>query len=166
MFPLDVRLAPVNRLDCEREFQKAYNWENLNEDQRFIVRGGCWNTWVMGWNAAQNLKSVDPIANVLETSQIAPVERSQHYVLGKCTEELGEAATVINKPHKQHPEPLHCEIADLIISGIDLVYVELYEKLRKQIGDNVDKALVADKARELIVNAMISKNEKWKKQVI
>ncbi|QAX98588.1 hypothetical protein AsFcp4_166 [Aeromonas phage AsFcp_4] len=166
MFPLDVRLAPKNRMECEREFQKAYNWENLNEDQQFIVRGSCWNTWVMGWNAAHSINSIDPIANVLETSQIAPVERSQHYVLGKCTEELGEAATVINKPHKQHPEPLHCEIADLIISGIDLVYVELYEKMAKEMGGKPDKSLIADKARELIVTAMISKNEKWKKQVI
>lgn len=44
-------------------------------------------------------------------------------ILGKSTEELGEAAKVINKPHEEHPEPLYAEVCDLIIVATDLAYM-------------------------------------------
>lgn len=75
---------------------------------------------------------IKDIAEVREMIIYAFAEHGYHpqphmlqAILGKCTEELGEAAKVINKPHEEHPEPLFAEVCDLIIVASDLAYMHL-----------------------------------------
>lgn len=152
----------IDGIECEREFQKAYNWQNLNDDQRFLVKGSCWTTWVMSWNAARQAQHHSVTAafcDVLKNSLIAK-PRTVHEVLGKCTEELGEMSTVINKPNKQHPEPLYAEFADLIIAGLDVVYMHLVQQKGYPADEHTARAVI-----NLVSESIVEKNKKWAKQI-
>lgn len=74
-------------------------------------------------------------------------------ILGKCTEELGEAATVINKPHKEHPEPLYAEVCDLIIVATDLAYMHF------QIANG--QALTPEEFSDIMQEKLKEKSDKW-----
>ncbi|BES53252.1 hypothetical protein [Aeromonas phage phiWae14] len=153
----------VDRMECELAFQKAYDWHNLTDDQQFMVRGACWTTWVMGWNAARQVPKhslTTAFCDVLRNSLIAK-ERTVHEVLGKCTEELGEMSTVINKPKKQHPEPLHAEFADLIIAGLDVVYMHLVQQKGMPANETTARTVI-----NLVSQSIVEKNEKWHKQIV
>lgn len=82
--------------------------------------------------------------------------RTQHKVLGKCTEELGEIATIINKPRKIHAEAIEFEVADLIVAATDLVYVHYKKK-------GVD--LTIDQINTMLTDAVAKKNGKWAGQL-
>lgn len=96
---------------------------------------------------------------ILDISIIAP-KRSKYKVLGKVTEEIGEMATIINKPNKSHSEPLEREIADAIIAATDLMYVTLAKKMV-----TFSPAEVAAEAERLLVESVKVKNDKWAVQV-
>lgn len=100
------------------------------------------------------------VLDIVRVSSIAPRGRSQHYVLGKCTEELGEIATVVNKPDVEHPEPLEGEVADLIISAVDLLYVHYRDK-HPELSDNELKIMVYNN----INNVYYKKLSKWKDNI-
>jgi hypothetical protein len=67
------------------------------------------------------------IKDILRVSAEAP-RRTKAEVLCKLTEELGEVATMINKPTKEFDEPLAGEIADCLNALVDLLYIDLAEK--------------------------------------
>lgn len=67
------------------------------------------------------------IKDILRVSAEAP-RRTKQEVLCKLIEEVGEIATMINKPTKEFDEPLAGEIADCINALVDLLYIDLAEK--------------------------------------
>ena len=90
-----------------------------------------------------NVSTGNIITDTLIVSAKVP-DRTQHYVLGKCTEELGEIASIINKPDKVHSEPLEGEVSDIIISAIDLLYV-YYKDLNPDLSSPQLQLLVTNK---------------------
>lgn len=74
-------------------------------------------------------------------------------ILCKCTEELGEVATVVNKPHKEHPEPLYAEVCDLIIAATDLAYMHLQLSTGQPLTTEEFSDIMQEKLKE--------KSEKW-----
>lgn len=106
-----------------------------------------------------DFSSGNVVIDTLNVSGIAPY-RTAHYVLGKCIEELGESATIINKPEKDHPEPLEGEVADIIISSVDLLYVHYRDK-HPELTSNELKMLVIQKFNSVY----FEKIKKWKNNI-
>lgn len=93
------------------------------------------------------------ISKLVHTSLFAN-PRTPDYVFRKLVEESGEIAKALNQPERCY-EPVKVEIADLVISALDLLLVhEIQEDPTLSVGD------VLHDFQE-IVNAKISK---WAKQ--
>lgn len=104
---------------------------------------------------------IDVIKHILDLSKIKTKKsRRVEKVLNKCTEELGEMATVINKPHKNHPEALEFEVADLMLASVDLLYVYYRKRFKKFTEDEL-----AEKIELMIKNAVVEKSKKWNNQL-
>ncbi|AUG88368.1 MazG-like pyrophosphatase [Vibrio phage Vp_R1] len=62
------------------------------------------------------------INKVLKMSDKLGNPRTPFEILSKATEELGEVATILNKPNKEHDEPLYSEVCDVINAVVDLAW--------------------------------------------
>lgn len=82
-------------------------------------------------------------------------KHKQSFVLLKCVEEMGEVAKAINQPHRVD-EPAETEIADLIISAIDLHYVR---------QKKADPDISHTNALSLLMQDVCTKLEKWEAKV-
>lgn len=104
--------------------------------------------------------NIDVVKRILELSKLKSAKRRKVYkVLNKCTEELGEIATIINKPHKKHDEDIEFEIADLMLASVDLLYVYYRSKF------NCSNEDLAVKIEQMLKSAVDSKANKWNKQL-
>lgn len=118
------------------------------------------NNQTLGWTDKQSKVSLDTaIDGILVVSKKAK-PRTVHQVLGKCTEELGEMATIINKPKKKHDEPLVSEFADLLISGVDLIYIDVQKRNPDMTDDQVSRFVL-----EQLSAAIVNKTKKWSNSI-
>lgn len=102
--------------------------------------------------------SFDIIDDTLEVSKIEGKHiRDEFRVISKLTEECGEAATIINKPHEKHPEGLNGEVADVIITAIDLLFVHVRDSL-PNLSPDEHVAIT----KSLLTSAANKKIKKWK----
>lgn len=98
------------------------------------------------------------IYSVMQVSQKVK-SRTLKDVLCHTTEEMGEIATMINKPNGEYKETLTHEIADAILCLIDLAYIDQLNNHSKT-DDTPDT--IAMKATKRLEKALYEKKKKWK----
>ena len=98
------------------------------------------------------------IKDILEISRIAN-PRTMKDVLCHVIEEVGEAATMINKPHGEYKETLMHEIADAIQCLVDLAYIHEDNKAGNPFTPS---EVIAGRTMSTLERCMLEKNKKWK----
>lgn len=89
------------------------------------------------------------IQPVIAISSQVP-RRSLASVLCKATEELGEIATIVNKPSKQHDEPLEAEVCDLVNAVLDLAWLVWSENNPKGTGQEFEQYMLETQKKKLL----------------
>lgn len=101
------------------------------------------------------------VSPVLQISCLAP-ERTEHFVLGKLTEEIGEFARAVNQPERCD-EPLVGEAADIMICVMDALFLNYRnDPAYSSITDADVARIVVDDLNKTVFN----KAGKWAGKVL
>ncbi len=126
---LDKGHIIAERVEVEDQMTIPRGWlvnGKFTEDDRYAKWASQHGYEVISIEDKQNKKDILDI--ILETS-LKVQDRTEGYVLRKLNEEVGEVgeALLALAKHESTDEPLSGEIADVIISVVDLLYVHYSE---------------------------------------